>query len=118
MVFNPYTAAAARLADHQISQGYLGSETNPNPTPAVIQDFFDAMCINHAGNRARVCTAIAWRMSRDEVAETIRRIDADRQATANKLEGLDAPEVIVNNERIKDQWAVNLLGRILVKMGG
>jgi len=110
---NPYARlAAARAIRHAITQPATGV-VETKPVPRKVEEFFGAMEINHACNRARVCTGIAHTMCKADLEEAIRRLEADAQASSAKLESLNAPAIIVQNERKKYQPAIKILERVL-----
>lgn len=113
---NPYAVAAGIAAVKNAPKVPPRTQV-ANPVPARTQEFFDALCINHGGNRAKVSTALAHRMTTDEVKDAIHRLHKERTDKANKLAALNAPECILINCRKEDQPAINLLNRVLKSRG-
>jgi hypothetical protein len=76
--------------------------------------FMEATAINHGGNRAKVCTAIAGQMTEEQIRQTIAVFSSERKKRAAKLRSLDAPAVIVENEE-RETPHERLLARVLAK---
>lgn len=114
MVRNPYADAFASSALTQIKK--LPPRTAPaKVVPSAVSEFFGAMDIPHGGNRAKTCTALAHRMSKADLEEAIRRLLADRQQLLEHMIALEAPEVIINNQRLKYKNELRILQRVLEK---
>lgn len=109
---NPYTLALMR--ESAMAASFNPAKAAPVKTmPKLVSDFFDAMEINHGGNRARVCTGIAHRMSKEDLQEAIRRLRADQQERGDFIKSLNAPEVIITNEHKRHQPSIRILERVL-----
>ena len=114
---NPY-AAAAGLAALKIATALPPRVTPTKPVMSTaVGEFFDALCINHGGNRAKVSTALAHRLSDNEVRDAITRLIDGRNRRVAELAALNAPEVILRNEKKADQAHLNLLNRVLKSRG-
>lgn len=109
---NPYIAALVRTAEAGRAHQPASATALKPSLPERISAFFEALAINHGGNRARVCTGIAHTMSGAELADTIRRLEADQAESTAKLRSLDAPPVIIANEAKKHAPAIRILRRV------
>lgn len=114
---NPYVLAAVHH-DAITASRYGRPTTTRRLCPDSVQKFFDAMSINRGNNRARVCTAIAHKMTVAEITDAIDRLTNDQNRSANCLASLNAPDIIVTNERKKHAQAIRLLERVRTKKGG
>ena len=113
-MINPYTLALLR------STKAAQDQAPARPTQGLdkvacserVLAFFASMEINHGGNKARVETGIAHTMSKIEIDDTIARLIADRDESANYLTELNAPPVIIENERKKYTSEIKILQRV------
>ena len=88
-------------------------------TKDAVDMFFDALRIPDGGNRARVLYARAYAMSTEELLEARGRWIGERQRRLDKFVEMDAPRVIIKNERLMltKGAAVVLLNKVLRERG-
>lgn len=113
---NPYVAAAAR-AVIKAGLNLPPRTTVANPIPQRVGEFFEAMAIGNPRNRAVVATAIAHRMSTEEIKDAIKRLLSERNDRIARLTELKAPEVIIRNEQRTNKPDIDILNRVLRSRG-
>lgn len=110
----PYAQHAVTHFDYCVHKGHSMSDGIVEPIPDLINKFFDAMDINHAGNRMKVCTGIAHKMTNGERNELIKRLKNDAESDAQHLLKHNAPTALVANTRAKNDQYIKLIERAMV----
>lgn len=97
-MMNPYVVASIRKmrADRslRLPAAIIGVDVAMTSQATA---FLDATMINHGGNRARICTAIAHTLSDDELVSVLVFYRNQRNKRVMVLREHSAPQVVIDN---------------------
>lgn len=97
-MMNPYVVASIRKmrADRSLHlpAAIIGGDVAMTSQATA---FLDATMINHGGNRARICTAIAHTLSDDELVSMLVFYRNQRNKRVMVLRERSAPQVVIDN---------------------